>query len=67
MVARIPKLAVEKLMKKYGAERISEDAVEEMRKILENHLFSISQKASKIATHSKRKTIWASDLKIAND
>jgi histone H3/H4 len=67
MVAKIPKLAIEKLMKKYGAERVSEDAILEMQKILENYLYVIAQKASKIADHSNRKTIMESDILIAKE
>ena len=63
----IPISALEKLMKEKGAIRVSEDAVEELRKILENYLYDLSLKASKISTHSGRKTITAADLLIAKE
>lgn len=66
-MANLPILAIEKLAKEKGAERISEKAKEELQKILENYLYEISVKASKISKHSGRKTIKASDLLIARE
>ena len=63
----LPLLALEHLMKEKGAERVSDDAKEEMKKILEEYLYDLSVRASKIAAHSGRKTIQAGDLKIARE
>jgi len=63
----IPISALEKLMKDKGAERVSEDAAVELRKILFNYLYELSLKASKISTHSGRKTISSADLLIAKE
>lgn len=63
----IPLSALENLMKEKGAQRVSEDAKDELRKILENYLYELSLKASKIAGHSGRKTINAGDLLIAKE
>lgn len=63
----IPLLALENLMKEKGAQRVSEDAKEELKKILENYLYDLSLKASKIAQHSGRKTINSGDLLIARE
>ncbi|MFW6233702.1 MAG: histone [Nanoarchaeota archaeon] len=60
-------LAIEKLMKEKGAQRVSESAKIELQKILENYLYELSIKASKIASHSKRKTINSGDLLIAKE
>jgi histone H3/H4 len=62
----LPISALEHLMKEKGAERVSEDAKLELKKILEGYLYDLTVKASKIASHSKRKTINAGDLLIAN-
>jgi histone H3/H4 len=67
MSTKIPILALENLMKDKGAERISDDATKELRKILENYLYDLSLKASKIASHSGRKTINSGDLLIAKE
>ena len=67
MTTQIPILALERLMKEKGAQRVSDDAKEELRKILENYLYDLSIKASKIASHSGRKTINSGDLLIAKE
>ncbi len=63
----LPLHALENLMKDKGAQRVSEDAKEELKKILEQYLYDLSVKASKIAGHSNRKTINAGDLLIAKE
>ena len=66
-MATLPLLALENLMKAKGAERVSEDAKVELRRVLEEYLADISVKASKIAAHSGRKTINEGDLLIARE
>lgn len=63
----LPLSALENLMKEKGAQRVSEDAKAELKKILEGYLYDISLKASKIASHSGRKTINSGDLLIAKE
>ena len=63
----LPILALEKLAKEKGAIRISEDGKKELQRILENYLYDLSIKASKIAQHSGRKTINSGDLLIAKE
>lgn len=66
-MAGLPILALENLMKEKGADRVSEDSKEELKKILESYLYDLSIKASKIASHSGRKTINSGDLLIAKE
>ncbi|MBS3174498.1 histone family protein [Candidatus Woesearchaeota archaeon] len=61
----LPLAAMEKLLKKCGAPRVSEDAKEEMKEVLEQYGELIGQKAVKIALHSGRKTVKAGDIKLA--
>jgi histone H3/H4 len=63
----LPLSALENLMKKKGAQRVSEESTKELKKILENYLYELSIKASKIASHSGRKTINSGDLLIAKE
>ena len=63
----LPLHALENLMKDKGAQRVSEDAKEELKKILEQYLYDLSVKVSQIAGHSNRKTINAGDLLIAKE
>lgn len=61
----IPLAAMEKLLKKCGAERVSEDAKEAMKELLETYGEQIGEKAVRIAQHSGRKTVKGSDIKIS--
>ncbi len=63
----LPLSALENLMKDKGAERVSEDAKKELKKILESYIYDISVKASKISSHSGRKTINEGDILIAKE
>ena len=61
----LPLAAMEKLLKKCGAPRVSEDAKEAMKEVLENYGEEIGTKAVKIAQHSGRQTVKAGDVKLA--
>ena len=61
----IPLAAMEKLLKKCGAGRVSEDAKEAMKEVLENYGEQIGEKAIRLAQHSGRKTIKGVDIKLA--
>ena len=61
----LPLAAMEKLLKKCGAPRVSEDAKEALKEILELYADEIGQKAVRIAQHSGRKTVKAGDVKLA--
>lgn len=66
-MSSIPLSALENLMKEKGAQRVSEDSKEELKKILEAYLYDLSIKSSKIAAHAGRKTITGADLLIARE
>lgn len=61
----LPLAAMEKLLKKAGAPRVSEDAKEALREALEDHAAGIGTKAIQLAQHSGRKTVKAIDVKLA--
>jgi len=56
--------AVRRLIEKAGAERVGDDAVEEMRNILEEYAIRISKEATTLATHAGRKTVKAEDIQL---
>ncbi len=58
--------AMEKLLKEAGAERVGEDAKEALKEELEFLGAKIAQQAVKLAEHADRKTIKASDVKLAS-
>ena len=61
----LPLAAMEKLLKKAGATRVSEDAKDALRELLEDTAAGIGTKAIQFAQHSGRKTVKAADVKLA--
>lgn len=61
----LPLAAMEKLMKNAGADRVSEGAKAAMKDILEDIAMDIGERSVKLAMHSGRKTVKASDVKLA--
>ena len=58
--------AMEKLMKKYGAPRVSEDAKVALRLVLEEHAKGICEQAVKVSLHAGRKTVKKEDIELAS-
>lgn len=61
----IPLAAMERIMKKAGAPRVSESAKAALKDVLEDYGQQISQKAAKLAEHAGRKTVKDDDIKLA--
>jgi len=58
--------AMEKIMKAAGAYRVSEDAKEALRDVLEDIAEKISKEADELSRHARRSTIKAEDIKLAS-
>ncbi|MBR9692881.1 histone [Candidatus Woesearchaeota archaeon] len=56
---------MEKLLKRAGAPRVSEDAKEALRDVLENYADTVSKKAVEFSKHAGRRTVKADDVKLA--
>jgi len=61
----MPLASMEKVMAEAGAERVSEDAKVELKRILEEYAVNIAEKAIKFSQHAGRKTIKSDDIKLA--
>jgi len=57
--------AMEKILKRIGAERVSDSGKEALREVLEEHGEKIGKRAWEIAKHSGRKTIRSTDIRLA--
>ncbi len=54
-----------RIIRKAGAERVSEGAADELRKALEDIGVKIAREALDFATHAGRKTVKSEDIAIA--
>ena len=64
-MSEIPKAPVARLIKESGAERVSEDAKEELAAYLDDVARDVAKEAIAVARVAKRKTVKAEDIKFA--
>lgn len=55
-----------RVIKKSGGERISDEAADELRKIIEDIAMKIARQAVDLSLHAGRKTIKAEDIRLAS-
>jgi len=58
--------AMDRIMRKAGAERVSDEASEALREVLETLALEISRDAIALAKHAGRKTVNSDDIKMAS-
>ncbi|MEK6922082.1 MAG: histone [Nanoarchaeota archaeon] len=61
----IPKASVARLLLDAGAKRVSADGVDALTAVLEKFAIDVGRQASRIASHSGRKTVQEGDITLA--
>jgi histone H3/H4 len=64
-MSELPKMPFERILKKAGAKRVSQDSLEEFANIMEEKMMKIASEALLLAKHAGRKTITAEDVRAA--
>jgi len=64
-MAEIPIAPFERIFKKAGAERTSEDALKATREAVEDYAEALAEASVALAKHARRKTVKAEDVKLA--
>jgi len=64
-MTELSRAAVERIIKKAGAVRISTDAAEILTELMEEYGTFLSKEAKKMSDHAGRKTLRGSDIRMA--
>ena len=64
-MGELPLAAVDRIIRKAGGARVSEEAAAALAEVLEEYGIKISQQATEFAKHANRKTVTASDIRLA--
>lgn len=64
-MSELPIAPVERMIKKAGAERVSDSAKDALTKCIEEYATEVSKEAVKLAEYANRKTVRAEDIDMA--
>ena len=63
----LPRLPFERILKKVGAKRVSQDALEEFATVMEEKLMVVAKEAVALAKHAGRKTLIGEDIRLSKN
>jgi histone H3/H4 len=58
--------AMYRILKKSGAQRVSDESADELRRVIEEIAEAIAKNAVEMSSHAGRKTVKADDVKLAS-
>ena len=58
--------AMYRILKKSGAQRVSDESATELRRVIEEIAEAIAKNAVEMSSHAGRKTVKAEDVKLAS-
>ena len=64
-MTELPLAAVDRIIRKAGGARVSEEAAAALAEVLEENGIKIAQQATELAKHANRKTVTAADIRLA--
>jgi histone H3/H4 len=64
-MAGLPIAPVERIIRKAGADRISQEACEALASVMESYSIDLSERSVQLAKHAKRKTVRSDDVRLA--
>lgn len=64
-MVELPVAAIDRVIRKSGAKRVSEGAAIELAEVLEERALSIASEAAKLAEHAGRRTVRDVDIRLA--
>lgn len=64
-MVELPTAAVDRVIRKGGAVRVSEGAARVLAEYLEEEGIKVAQRAVNFATHAKRRTVTEEDIRLA--
>ena len=67
MASKIPRSAMDRVIREVGAERVSDDAKEALQDILSTYCIQLSRTALQLSKHAQRSTILKDDVRLAKE
>jgi len=64
-MAEIPVAPFVRILRKANIERVSDDAAQALRDLVEEYALEIGERAAKLAKHAGRVTVKADDIRLA--